>query len=432
MKGDRVNMTDSADGGRDLFSKDWMPTMDGWKIVFLPPYAENASFAVESYLTVSGRKLELMTKQERTDEYGRPQTEWHPAKTPMRDTPEKVITFVEGLQKAMGAEWTFNGDAEIFEHKDGLLYAKVADDTGRLELCMEGHGLGFVDAPEHVFREGEKRLRKIEGEYEPQKVGKISEDLSPLFSNQWENNAGQFEYSPPGIVRPSFAVDRIETPEGTKLQLLTEQITEHGDLFWLPAKTPLEDSPERVIQEVERRQQAIDKNWRFDGNTECLVHRGGYVAARPIDGDSTRLELLRVHLDLEKGLQLEPLKTPFIASREDVFAEGERRHTYLTDIREGRKFPSNYTESTDNEGRKIGIHESNQFAARNAGEGKLEILTPQMTERGKLWRTAEKAFKDWPFRVYSEINRRVHEAAQAVHRAIGKGSERKQARGKEL
>lgn len=499
------------------FSKDWVKVGDGADYVFFPVYAGRPSFAVKIHHSISGPKLELMTMQETDNMHGGPSGEWKPAKTTLLDDPQKVIALVESFQSKMGAEWSFNGDAEIFEHESEYFYAQPQGDQGRLNLYAGGKDTDFSGSLEEVFREGERRVkthdaemmrkewwldrdtgiynhesggyaarpikdgsgqlelghaRNAEGEPGFTPLGKpfigapeavfqeginrestrravFLGDIDHLFSTDWNckmegvyprlgythptHNSPSFaEYAPPGISRPSFAVERIETPEGTKLQLLTQQVTEHGEIMWLPAKTPYVGAPQAVIQEIERRQQGIDQNWHFNGDTEYLMHRGGNIAARSIEGDTTRLELMRVHIDPEKGLQCEPLQTPFIGSRENVFQEGEKRHVYLTEIKEGKRFPNNYTESKDHEGVKIGIHSSNQFAVRNAGEGKLEILTPKKTERGKLWSAAEKAFKDWPFRVYAEVNRRVHVAAQAVKKAVGRTGERGKMQSREL
>lgn len=238
------------------------------------------------------------------------------------------------------------------------------------------------------------------------------------FPKGWHAEEGKdvTVYAPPGSVGASYAVRKLETEQGPKLELLTRQTDANGEVNWMPSKTPMTDFPERVIREAEFRQQRIGRSWTLDGDNGTLVHKDGTFAARTMQDGSGRLELLTRQKDPNGDLLWMPAKKPCMGSPETVFREAAKRQAFISAVRDGKALPHGYLNRDpegniyrDTQGNPIGIHPNKHFAVRrSAEEGKLEVLTSQFDKDAKRfnWKPADKPFIGTPEQVYSEINRR--------------------------
>lgn len=215
-----------------------------------------------------------------------------------------------------------------------------------------------------------------------------------------------------GEAGPSYAVRSVPSEQGPKLELLTKQTDENtGEVRWMPSKTPCLDFPERVIREVEFRQARIDKSWPLDRTSGVLLHKEGIFAARHIEGSNGKLELLKKQKDEKGNPKWVTPKKPCVGTPETVFREATRRLVRLGLIREGKiMVPPVFSPDLkrDAEGKLCAVHVGGNFAVRQAGGGKLELLTSQYDQKTDnwQWKPAEQPFKAEPEKMYVEISRR--------------------------
>ena len=259
------------------------------------------------------------------------------------------------------------------------------------------------------------------------------------FPKGWREEGTAFVvYSPEGAVAPSYAVRKIQTETGPKLELLTRQTDSKGMATWHPSKTPLMADPDRVIREAEFRQRRIGKSWTLDGDAQILKHKDGTFAARLLPDGSGKLELLTLQGPMGSQ-EWKPMKTPVEGSPETVFRAATARQAYIDKLKAGVAIPYDYPEGKDAKGNIIGIHPEGRFAVRQVEPGKLEILTAQFDKEGKAfhWTPAKTPFSGKPMDVYAEINRREFgikmgkQEEKPVERAKGQQKAAAKAKGKD-
>lgn len=212
-----------------------------------------------------------------------------------------------------------------------------------------------------------------------------------------------------GDAGPSYAARQVQTEQGPKYELLTRQTDETtGEVKWMPAKTPCLDNPDRVAKEAEFRQARIGKSWQLDGDNGLLVHKDGTFGARLLNDGSGKLELLTQQKDPNGDMLWMPAKKPFVGSPENVFREAGKRQFVMDAVNTGKMLPPGWGVGLDPEGKKIAKHPDGNFAVRSAGDGKMELLTPQMNPKTHNWewKPAKEPFITTPDKMYKEVARR--------------------------
>lgn len=264
-------------------------------------------------------------------------------------------------------------------------------------------------------------------------MAKVLEGNEIRFPQGWiKDEAQEVVVLEKGDAGPSFAVREVPSDKGPMLELLTKQTNQTtGEVQWMPARTPCQDFPERVIQEAGYRQSKIGKSWTLDGSQGVLVHKDGTFAARTLEGSNGKLELL-TRQGPEGAKAWASAKNPCTGTAEQVFREAGNRQLRMNLIHEGKALPPGWDDKKrDFEGKRIAIHPAKNFAVRSAGDGKMELLTPHMHNGNWAWKPADKPFVGMPKEMYAEITHREYglqkgKEAQAQGRGQAKPVEKAQ------